>query len=91
MLIEEGYPENLMQCPWAEGNREFDYFYLPPAPMAPHDTLVACDYGDNHNNYQNVLFEDGSVRPMNDTEFAEELAKPHNAAFAAALQQAEGP
>ncbi len=90
-LIEEGLPEKCMQCPSADEDPEFDYFYLPPSPMAPPDTLIACDYGDNHDNYRNVLFKDGSLVNMNDTEFAEELSKPHNAAFAAALQQAEGP
>ena len=70
---------------------EIHYFYrASSAADAPGDTIIACDYRDNHIDRNcNVLLADGRVRLMREERFHEELAKPHNAAFAAALAKAE--
>ena len=57
--------------------------------------MVACDYIDNHldmgasRSGRNVLTFDGAVRWMGEAEFQAQLAQPQNAAFAAALREAE--
>ncbi len=71
--------------------RPSDYFYLPPTAGTLKDAIVACGYDDCSDEGRAVLFNDGAVRWLTDTVFALELAKPHNAAFAAALRAAEGP
>lgn len=91
-LIREGQPAKFFRCPSARSGRKCDYFYLPPSPSTPRHTIIACDFKDNHNGQvRHVLTWDGSVRQFTEQEFQAELAKPHNAAFAVALRQAEGP
>ena len=79
------------QEPSAEENRRCDYFYLAPSPGAPGDLLMACDFKDNHGGWRSVLYVPGNAKKLTEVEFQAELAKPVNAAFAAALKNAEGP
>lgn len=86
----------LFTCPCVRGGsgrpagRTCDYFYLPPKPDADPRTIVACDLGGNHRDgSRNILRAAGSVHRMSAAEFQAELAAPANAAFAAALLQAE--
>ena len=79
------------QEPSAEENRRCDYFYLAPSLGAPGDLLMACDYRDNHGGWRSVLYAAGNAKGLTEVEFQAELAKPINAAFAAALRKAEGP
>lgn len=84
---------NRLQCPGAEGNRLCDYFYLAPSgdpADVPRDLLMACDLRDNHGEGREALYAYGNVRSLTEVEFQAELAKPVNAAFAAALRKAEG-
>ena len=69
-----------------------DYFYAPPAPNAPPGALVACDFRGNHaDGSRNILCVDETVRTVQTpVQFKAELAKPENAAFAAALAAIEG-
>jgi len=69
--------------------RTCDYFYFPPR-SGGNQTIVACDFGGNHGDgFRNVLRADGSVVLMSPVMFQAEQVKPENAAFAAALRQAE--
>ncbi len=98
-LIGEGtVPRKMLQCPSAGGNRRCDYFYLPPSADPAEDPaglprylLAACDLRGNHRNVRNVMYAAGNVRKLSEAAFQAELAKPINAAFAAALKKAEGP
>lgn len=79
----------LLQCPSSPIDGA-SYFYLAPIPGAPSTVVIACDYAVNHNSeMRNVLFADGHVETMTPGEFAEAMAKPENARFAAALAEAE--
>jgi len=70
--------------------RTYDYFYFPPKSNADWQTIVACDLGGNHRDgSRNILRAAGSVHRMSAGEFQAEMADPANAAFAAALWQAE--
>jgi len=72
--------------------RTYDYFYLAPTSNASPQTIIACDFDGNHRDgSRNVLFANGSVIKMTAAEFQASLADPANAAFAAALRQAEAP
>jgi prepilin-type processing-associated H-X9-DG protein len=77
----------------SDGSRS--YFYLPPknAKDVDSETIIACEKKNLNKSRKgrNVLFVDGSVKFLSPEEFATELAKPHNATFAAALKQADGP
>jgi len=96
-MVDKGMisPKTLI-CPCLRhGNRpagrKCDYFYLPPSPGG-NQTIVACDFDGNHSDgSRNVLFTDGHIQRMSAAAFQAELAKPENAAFAAALLQAEAP
>lgn len=82
----------LFKCPSAGGSRPTDYFFLPASgPDAEPTTIVACDFRGNHKDGRNVLYHSGSVCWMDEEAFQAELAKPENAAFAAALKKADGP
>jgi hypothetical protein len=102
-LVEIGatHPRTL-QCPDRSDPRSCDYFYLPPEgvfnvgfdgaetrPAAPPDALVLCDYEGNHEGGRHVAFATGHVKWLTEEEFQADLAKPVNAAFAAALRKAE--
>ncbi|MCD4825160.1 MAG: DUF4190 domain-containing protein [Phycisphaerae bacterium] len=67
------------------------YCYLAPAKGAPAKTIMACEKAGFNEKGRNVLFVGRYVRRMTNDEFAEALAKPHNAKFAKALKRAEGP
>ena len=91
-LIRGGQTEKFFRCPSARSGRRHDYFYLPPSPSAPRHTMIVCDLRDNHKGQvRHVLIRDGSARQFTEQQFQAELAKPHNAAFAVALREAEGP
>jgi len=81
-----------LRCPSDRTKRPCSYFMLLPQEEVDGATIIACDYRDNHpRDGRNVLTYDGAVRKMSEAEFQAELAKPYNAAFAAALKRAEGP
>ena len=94
VLVRQGLvAKTMLRCPGGEGNRRCDYFYLAPsgdAAAVPDDLLVACDLRGNHRDVRNVMYASGSVKRLTEVEFQAELAKPVNAAFAAALREAEG-
>jgi hypothetical protein len=88
-------PVESLFCPSVRGGRRpagrtCDYFYFPPGPDAGPRTIVVCDLGGNHRDgSRNVLRADGAFGSMSAAEFQAEMAKPANAAFAAALRRAE--
>ena len=86
-------PRIALQCPAAIANNTStgkDYFYLPPNKDAPAETIIACDYRQNHlGEGRNVLFKDGKVRWYSEEDFQQILSNPCNAAFAKALSKAE--
>ena len=86
----------LFTCPCARSGsgrpagRMYDYFYFTPKSNADPQTIVACDFGNNHRDgSRNILRAAGSVHRMSAAEFQAALADPANAAFATALLQAE--
>ncbi len=89
-LIENGLAKGTLYYP---GKRESGvaYFYLAPAKDAPAETIMACEKAGFDKEGRNVLFVDRNLQWMTSDEFAEALAKPHNAKFAKALKLAEGP
>ncbi len=94
-LIEDGQPADLLVCPSTgtqvrEGPPYFsDYFYLPPDPNASDETIVACDFKGNHDDWRNALFADSHMAGFTEQAFQALLEEPHNATFAAALRAAE--
>lgn len=88
-LIELGQPEDIFVCPSAEDEEPFGYFYLSTDSKAPGQTLIACDFEGNHDDYRNVLRADWSSMNVDEEEFEALLQFPWNAAFAAALREAE--
>jgi len=94
VLVRQGKVQReALRCPSVEHGRRCDYFYLAPSGGAadvPDDLLVACDLRGNHGQRRNVMYAHASVGGRTEAEFQPELAKPINAAFAAALKEAEG-
>lgn len=95
LMAHGSMPANVLKCPSADGGRQCDYFYLdigPPMGVRdPTAAIMACDYKGNHEDGRNVLYVDGHVEWLTEAQFQAELASPENAAFAAALREAEGP
>lgn len=92
-LIKDGQSPNIMVCPADAKKRRFSYFYLRPVgdSNADADTIVACDFKDNHpGQYRNILYADTHVGNASEEVFQKLLAKPVNADFAKALKTAEG-
>jgi len=81
-----------LKCPSADTARDCDYFYycrgrsweLP----RPDETIVACDFAGNHRRGRSVLYADGHIRWWREAEFAAEVYKPQNVAFAVQLKMA---
>ena len=81
-----------LNCPSCAVAGNVDYFYFPLPVEARANPLMACDFKANHaGEDRSVLFADGAVGRMKEAGFQAELSKPENAAFAAALAEAEGP
>jgi len=82
----------VFQCPEAGST---GYFYTPLAdPLAvrfPGDAIIACDRTPIHQGKRCVLYLDGHTQALEESDFQAELAQPHNAEFAKALQASEGP
>jgi hypothetical protein len=93
ILVNQGLVSaRILISPSSPGKRQCDYFYLPPAVRtASNMTMVACSFKDVHAEGRTVLYFDTHVMYMRTADFAAELALPHNAEFAKALAQAEGP
>ncbi|NLF30419.1 MAG: DUF4190 domain-containing protein [Planctomycetes bacterium] len=75
-----------------------DYFYTPRPPLPSgagtpkgSTTILACDFRNNHRRHRGVVFLDGHIERLKDSDFQALLALPENAAFASALRAAEGP
>jgi len=84
-------PEHL-KCPGARSGRTCDYFLHFPAEPLPGDALIGCDLAGNHRDgRRSALSYGGAVRLLTPSAFEAELARPINAAFAAALRQADPP
>jgi prepilin-type processing-associated H-X9-DG protein len=95
-LIESGeISEKMLRYHGVSDDEPSSYFYLPPkkAKDVTEGTLIACEKKNVNTagRGRNVLFADGKVFFLSPENFAVELAKPQNAAFAAALKQAGGP
>ncbi len=94
-LIDDGQPADIFVCPSTGTEvRETppyvsDYFYLPPDPNAPNETIVACESMGNHEDYRNALFADFHVHGFTEEAFQALLEEPQNTAFAAALRAVE--
>lgn len=95
LLIDSGMIGwDMLQCPAAKWHRKCDYFYLPPRvqePQADVSAILACDFKANHGGQGRNVLLGIYVKWMTEKQFQAELAKPQNAAFAAALRQIEGP
>ena len=79
-----------LRCPRDRSQRACSYLYATPSPMAPDQTLMACDLKGNHKQMRNVLFKNGDIGQMSEAKFQAALKLPHNTAFAAALDKAGG-
>ena len=83
-----------LECPSANTppGRAPVFILFPSRGDVPPTTLIACDYRGNHADGRNVLYHNGMVTFVKtEAAFQAELAKPENAAFAAALRAKEGP
>jgi len=94
-LVDEGLVgAKSLKYPGAGTGRDSDYLYEPPPPEVDLSVpiLVACELkGDYTDDGRNVLYNASAVKWLSSDAFAAELAKPENAAFAAALKAAEDP
>jgi len=96
MLIENGsVPRACLNCPSVRQHPQPHYFYFPPPRgSAPRGaTFILCDLKGNHpRDGRNVLTYGASVQKFRtEDEFQAALARPENAAFAAALKKADRP
>ncbi|MHC4561784.1 MAG: hypothetical protein ACYS8X_03315 [Planctomycetota bacterium] len=86
-------PSDAAKCPGSpQPDRETDYFAFPRSLYADLSSavLISCCYSDCHDGpYRYIARLDGSVSLVTPEQFAAELARPENAAFAAALRTAE--
>jgi len=88
--------ENTLWCPAGDPSRDRHYFYFPPSAAldAPVGALVLCELEANHaGQKRHVLYntkDQPDIRALGPEEFAAELAKPVNAAFAATFRAAGG-
>ena len=81
-----------LRCPSVrDSGRASDYFYAPPGKDTGGRAIIACDFKGNHRHRRgrHVLYRHSHVTWMGPKDFAAELAKPQNAAFARALREAE--
>ena len=97
MLVDQQYIlARKLKCPSVEAPSKCDYLYQPPAVRFGDEladirgTIMACDRKGNHKAGRRVAYADTHVEWLTEEEFQAALAKPINAAFAAALKQAEG-
>ncbi len=96
VLLETGWigPEHLV-CPSAKGRSpQPHYFYFVQPDATPRgSTFVMCDLKSNHpRDGRQVLTYGASIQKFRtEAAFQTALARPENAAFAAALKKAEGP
>jgi hypothetical protein len=88
-LAKKSNKPSLLKCPSSPLNG-CSYFYLAPLADSDPQCMIACDYWCNHGEDRNVLLKDGTVTLMKAEQFSQELAKPFNARFAAALAETEG-
>jgi len=91
-----GDPEcrRLLTCPAARGRHpQPHYFYLAPKGPARGKTLILCDLKGNHPRGERAVLTYGASveRFRTEAEFQAALARPENAAFAAALKEADRP
>ncbi|MHC4986443.1 MAG: hypothetical protein ACYTFO_09855 [Planctomycetota bacterium] len=79
-----------LHCPAAAAlARECDFFYFQPTASSRGSALMACDLDGNHpNGDRGCVTVTGAVQWLTDAEFQAELAKEENAAFGAALAEA---
>ena len=93
VVVDDGFlgAEGL-ECPSEPTSGNVDYFYFPSPAGAPGNALMACGWKANHSGEgRSVLSASGRAKWLTEADFQAELAKPHNAAFAEALAEAEGP
>ena len=92
-LVDYGITvSSLLSCPSRTVAGNVDYFYFPSPAAARGNPLMACDFKANHaGEGRSVLLADASVIWLIEADFQAKLSKPENAAFAAALADAEGP
>ena len=87
--------KELLTCPSAKGKHpQPHYFYFPPSGSGvPGTTFIMCDLKGNHpRDGRNVLTYGASVQKFRtEALFQQALARPENAAFAAALKKADRP
>ena len=84
----------LLTCPGARRRLQAPhYFYFPPTEAVPGSTFILCDLKGNHiQGQRNVLTYGASVELYRtEAEFESALARPENAAFAAALKKVDRP
>ncbi|NLF31420.1 MAG: hypothetical protein GX591_11120 [Planctomycetes bacterium] len=86
-----------LECPEDATPGNVDYFYIPPAwaadptPPPTATAVIVCDLRKNNPGWRNVAFLNGHAGHFAESSFQALLARPENAAFAAALRAAEGP
>ena len=93
MVVDDGLlSAEVLECPSEPTSGNVDYFYFPLPAGAPGNALMACGWKANHSGEgRNALSASGRAKWLTEADFQAELAKPHNAAFAEALAEAEGP
>ncbi len=89
LIDAAGHSEYLLQCP-SEKTDRVDYFYMQASYRDPGNTIIACDYMDNHRGERrNVLFLDSHVERYDEVSFQRLLTESQNLKFAEKLRAAE--
>ena len=94
LVNSQGMSPEVLECPAAyTPGRPSVFVFFPKTGDVPGTTLMACDYRGNHPQGQRVVlrFDGKVVLVKTEAAFQAELARPENAAFAAALRAKEGP
>lgn len=83
-----------LRCPSDATKRDISYFYYPTStshPFFSQQSILVCDFKDNHKGVRNVLYRDGVIKVLTEEDFQAELSKWTNEVFAVELRKAEGP
>ncbi|MCE5277373.1 MAG: DUF4190 domain-containing protein [Planctomycetaceae bacterium] len=93
-VVEGGFLEpRVFACmeddSWREGYSSYFHYLDPDRQEHPPQALFACDSRPRHKKGRNILTICGNLGFTEEEEFQQLLARPENAAFAAALREFE--
>lgn len=91
VLLEAEMPNTEhLNCPSREYSANNDYTYSRPTTDPDPKQIIACETHCNHKDLRMILYANGEVDHIQESQFQQKLAEPKNAEFAKAFRQAGG-